>query len=352
MKMNNSGPKLKDRDKETLFTELHTLLGSGLDFSQVFGLLIRSEQKPRLRELLQRLYDRVVGGDALWRAMEMNGNFTALDTGVVRIGEQTGRLGEALLFLTGYYQRRGAQQRMISSAVSYPLVILLTALAVVAFMLAVIVPMFEQVYSRMGGQLPALTQAVIRFSRIFPQVALVVLLIAGITGWFAYCTRNEERMQALRARLLLRAPVAGQIAGRHYQAHFCKLLYLLCASGIPLLEGVKMLRRVITNHAYRRSFDALCRGLEHGEGFADNLERFPELYDRKLTALIRVGEETNTLPQMLARQAETLTQELEHRLRRMGTLLEPALILLVGLLVAVILVSMYMPMFKLGGIMG
>ena len=93
-------------------------------------------------------------------------------------------------------------------------------------------------------------------------------------------------------------------------------------------------------------------GLEHGELFSACVARFPALYDRKLTALIRVGEETNRLPEMLRRQGEALTEELEFRIKRMGALLEPALIMLVGLLVAVILISMYMPMFRLGGIMG
>ena len=93
-------------------------------------------------------------------------------------------------------------------------------------------------------------------------------------------------------------------------------------------------------------------GLEHGELFSACVARFPALYDRKLTALIRVGEETNRLPEMLRRQGEALTEELEFRIKRMGSLLEPALIMLVGLLVAVILISMYMPMFRLGGIMG
>lgn len=103
---------------------------------------------------------------------------------------------------------------------------------------------------------------------------------------------------------------------------------------------------------YRKSFDEIARRLERGDAFAETLARFPDLYDRKLTALVRVGEQTNRLPEMLRRQGETLTEELEYAIRRMGAMLEPALILLVGILVAVILIAMYMPMFSLGGIMG
>lgn len=241
---------------------------------------------------------------------------------------------------------------MVSSAVSYPLVILCTALAVVAFMLAVIVPMFEQVYARMGGELPALTLWIITLSKSFPAYAAAIAVAGSAAYIILYTNRNRKEVQRWISELLLRLPVAGAIIRKNHQAQFCRLLYLLCTSGVQLLTGVGMLSDVIAFYPYRQSFAAICRGLEHGELFSACVARFPALYDRKLTALIRVGEETNRLPEMLRRQGEALTEELEFRIKRMGSLLEPALIMLVGLLVAVILISMYMPMFRLGGIMG
>ena len=327
--------KMTDARREVFYAELHALLTAGLDFSHAFALLIEGEREVRMKALLERLYGEVVGGAALWQAMERSGVFRALDCGVVRIGEQTGRLPDTLDFLRDYYRKRAAQRRMVSSAVSYPLVILCTAVAVVAFMLAVIVPMFEQVYARMGGQLPALTRWIIGLSKSFPAYAAVTALI-GVSAYVAlYLNRNRKEVRAWTAGLLLRLPVAGAIVRKDQQARFCKLLYLLISSGVPLLVGVEMLAGVIGFYPYRQSFGVI-----------------PALYDRKLTALIRVGEETNRLPEMLRRQGEVLTEELEFRIKRMGALLEPALILLVGLLVAVILISMYMPMFRLGGIMG
>lgn len=289
---------------------------------------------------------------ALWQAMERSGTFRPLDCGVVRIGEQTGRLPDTLDFLRDYYRKRTAQRRMVSSAVSYPLVILCTALAVVAFMLAVIVPMFEQVYARMGGELPALTLWIITLSKSFPAYAAAIAVAGSAAYIILYTNRNRKEVQRWISELLLRLPVAGAIIRKNHQAQFCRLLYLLCTSGVQLLTGVGMLSDVIAFYPYRQSFAAICRGLEHGELFSACVARFPALYDRKLTALIRVGEETNRLPEMLRRQGEALTEELEFRIKRMGSLLEPALIMLVGLLVAVILISMYMPMFRLGGIMG
>lgn len=350
--MDTKSHKLTDARREMFYAELHALLGAGLDFSAAFRLLIESESDRRTKALLEGLYAAVVRGETLADAMRRSGAFRPLECGVVRIGDETGRLARTLDFLRDYYRKRAAQRRMVASAVSYPVVILAVAAAVVAFMLSVVVPMFEEVYARMGGELPALTRGIIALSKAFPAYAAVAVSAGGGLYLLYRANRQREEVQRWRAAILLRLPVAGEIIRKNMQAQCCKLLDLLCAAGVPLLAGVGMLREVIGFHPYRKSFDEIERRLERGDAFAETLARFPDLYDRKLTALVRVGEQTNRLPEMLRRQGETLTEELEYAIRRMGAMLEPALILLVGILVAVILIAMYMPMFSLGGIMG
>ena len=345
--MDTKSHKLTDARREMFYAELHALLTAGLDFSAAFRLLIEGEGDRRTKALLEELYAAVVRGLSLAEAMRRSGAFRPLECGVVRIGDETGRLARTLDFLRDYYRKRAAQRRMVASAVNYPVVILAVAAAVVAFMLSVVVPMFEEVYARMGGELPALTRGIIALAYV------AVAVIAGGGLYLLYrANRQREEVQRWRAAILFRLPVAGEIIRKNMQAQCCKLLDLLCAAGVPLLAGVGMLREVIGFHPYRKSFDEIARRLERGDAFAETLARFPDLYDRKLTALVRVGEQTNRLPEMLRRQGETLTEELEYAIRRMGAMLEPALILLVGILVAVILIAMYMPMFSLGGIMG
>ncbi|MBQ4279830.1 MAG: type II secretion system F family protein [Rikenellaceae bacterium] len=340
--------ELKEPRKEALFAELHALLSAGLDFSHAFGLLIAGERDEATRHLLQQLFAAVVRGEALCTALEGSGRFSALDCGVVRIGEETGRLDEALEFLADYYRRRVAQRRMVSGAVSYPLVILGTAVVVVIFMVLVIVPMFEQVYSRLGGELPALTRWIIALSRSFPQqLAVGGLILAGAVALYLRF-RERDAVQRATAAVLLRLPFVGEILRRNYQASFCKLLYLLTRSGVPLLRGVDMLQGIITFWPYRQSLRDICTGLGRGELFADAMARHTAIYGVRLLTLIRVGEQTGRLPEMLRKQADDLSARLEHSLKQLGTMLEPLLILLVGVLVAVVLIAMYMPMFKLG----
>jgi type IV pilus assembly protein PilC len=176
------------------------------------------------------------------------------------------------------------------------------------------------------------------------------VLFGGATGWFLM--RNSEAFRRIQAAFMLRTPLAGNILRKNHQASFCKLLYLLTVSGVPLLTGIEMLREIITFYSYQQSFTRIADGLRRGRLLSASLEEYPALYDRKLMMLLRVGEETNRLPQMLLRQSDELTSDLERRLKQLGLILEPMLILFVGILVAIVFISMYMPMFKLGGVVG
>lgn len=347
-----SKTKMSDQKKEMIFSELLSLLGSGLDFSNSFRLLIEGEKDDKQKTILTQLYKDVVSGQSLWQALKSSGKFTALDYGVIRIGEETGKLTEGLDFLTDYYNKKSAQSRMVRSAVSYPIVILCVALLVVIFMMTVIVPMFEQVYARMGGELPTLTQWIIAISKRMPVVTTIGTLIVLIGLTFYLLFRETEVVRRIEASILLRIPVVGDIVAKNHQAHFCKLLYLLTSSGIPLLSGIEMLQSIMTFYPYQKSFETITAGLKKGQLLSSGLNDYPALYGRKLVILLRVGEETNRLPQMLRKQGEELTKDLEYKLKQLGNMLEPLLILFVGVLVAVILISMYMPMFKLGSIMG
>lgn len=348
MDTNNYRPT--DTRRELFFAELHELFLAGLDFTHAFSLLHESETDRRMKILLQRLVADVGNGALLWQAMRRSGAFRALDCGVVRIGEQTGRLTEVLAFLADYYRKRSAHRKMLASAVSYPVVILCTAVAVGAFMLAVVVPMFQQVYARMGGDLPFLTRRIIALSESLPAATAGFVVFVAAVGALLYLNRDKPEVKAALGRMLLRLPLVGATIRKHHQARFCKLLCLLVSSGVPLLGAMTMLADAIGFQPYRSSFETICRSLEQGAPFASTLAKFPALYDRKLIALLRVGEETNRLAQMLRNRGEALTTELEYRIKRLGSLLEPLLVLAVGALVAVILIAMYLPMFRLGGI--
>ncbi len=340
-----------DSKKEIIFSGLNSLLNAGLDFSRAFDLLISEERNAKIKDTLRKIYARVVKGSSLWQAMEESGEFFSVDCGVIKIGEETGKINEALGFLTDYYHKKIAQTRLITGAVSYPAVIIFTAIVVVVFMVLVIVPMFEQVYSRMGGELPAMTRFIIALSKALPLYVVAFLVIISGTGTLLYVYRNEEIVRKITSETLLRTPIINTIIKKNYQGRFCKLLCLLTGSGVPLLYSINILSDIIRFYPYQNSFKAIASDLRGGKLFWTSMSNFKNLYNNKLITLLRVAEETNTLPEMLRKQGDELSVELEYKIRFLCNMLEPALILTVGAIVAVILISMYLPMFKLGGIM-
>ena len=345
---NHTKTKITDKKKYAVFAQLYSLLNSGLSFSRSFELLIQGEKKKRDAAVLKEVYQHIVVGNEFWKGMELSEAFTDLDCGVIRIGEETGKMDQSLLFLSDYYRKKSEQRRMLTSALSYPVIIVVTAMLVLFFMVTIVVPMFEQVYSRMGGSLPEITRFMLQLSSYFPLFltgsGFIILLYVAVKLIYG----KTENYRRTTSTILLRIPLIGNLIRTHYQAQFCKLLYLLISSDVPLLKSLTMLESIIRFYPYSYSFKLIAEGLTRGESFSDNIDRFRNLYGDKLTTLIRVGEETNSLDKMLAAQANDITSELEHDLKQLGNILEPALILGIGGVVAFVLIAMYMPMFQLG----
>ena len=215
--------KLSDSKKEVLFSELYTLLSSGLDFSRSFKLLIDSEKDNYNAKLLTYIYTSIIQGEQLYMAIHKSKAFSSIDSGVLRIGEETGKIDETLLFLCNYYRKNEERRKMIKSAISYPIIILITVILVVTFMILVIVPMFEQVYMRMGGELPSITKFIIQFSREFPSLLMLSSSVLVLFGTWVYFTRDTERTQKNISGFILKIPYVGDIVKKNILITHSKL---------------------------------------------------------------------------------------------------------------------------------
>lgn len=339
--------KFSDRDKKTFFIQLHTLICSGLDFSRTFGLLIECADGEN-KDLYSRVFGHVVAGEELWRALETEPAFTTMDCSVVRIGEETGRLSETLDFLTDYYEKRDGRRRMVVSALSYPLITLSVAALVLVFMLLVVVPMFEQVYSRMGGELPGITKRIVQFSDYAPAALLVTLVLVTVLYVLKRLYGKSDSWQRVSSSLWLRIPFFANLVCKWQSARFCRIFHLLVSSDVPMLDALSLMQGIVTFYPFRKSLEKAASVVERGGSLSEGLAPYLTLYGKRLLVLLRVGEETNTLGRALLSQADSLDSDLEHKIRQMNNIVEPLLILLVGVIVAFVLIAMYMPMFRLG----
>ena len=333
--------------KRSFFSQLQTLIRSGLSFARAFELIIDGA-KPKERAMYVRIFDEVVSGKSLWDSLKAAKVFTELDCSVVRIGEETGHLVEALAFLAEYYRKCEEQKRMVTNALSYPIITLSIAVIVLVFMLLVVVPMFEQVYARMGGSLPAVTRQIIRMSESAPAV-LGVMLFLGLSLYGVKCLYGtSDRYQRVSSGIIMKLPLVLDLVRKYQVARFSRIMYLLVSSDVPILQSLRLMRGIITFYPYRKSIENVCRMIEKGQTLTDGMGQYEALYGKRFLVLLKVGEETNSLEQILMTQADDTNAELEYNIRQLNSVVEPSLILVVGIIVAFVLIAMYMPMFKLG----
>lgn len=333
--------------KRTFFSQLQTLIRSGLSFSRAFELIIEGA-KTKEKALYIRIFDEVVSGKELWRSLEADKAFTELDRSVVRIGEETGRLVDALEFLTDYYQKREEQKRMVTSALSYPIITLSIAVIVLVFMLLVVVPMFEQVYARMGGELPAITRQIIGMSESAPAVLGIMVLLGLSMYGVRHMFGSSDKYQSITSGIVMRLPLVSGLIRKYQVSRFSRIMHLLVSSDVPILQALYLMRGIITFYPYRQSIEEVCRMIEKGQTLTGGMDKYENLYGKRFLVLLKVGEETNSIEQMLLTQANDTNAELEHEIKQLNNIVEPFLILAIGIIVAFVLIAMYMPMFKMG----
>lgn len=339
--------EFNDAKKRHFYAQMHELLRAGLSFSASFTLIVESAEGPD-KELFQNILDRVIAGDSLWGALSEQEPFTRLDYGVIRIGEESGKLTEALSFLTDYYEKRESQKRSLIGAISYPAITLSVAIIVLVFMMLVVVPMFEQVYARMGGELPSLTRAVMNLSAKMPIILVVIFVLLSALLLLRHLYGKTEYYQDIKAIILFKIPILGGFLKKVELSRFTRIMYLLVSSEVPILQSLELISEIMQYMPYRRAMTKAIAEVESGMLLYAALSKNPELFDKKTLVLLKVGEETASLDNMLKSLSVDISEELNYKIKQLNNTLEPVMILVIGIIVAFVLISMYLPMFKLG----
>lgn len=335
------------RIKHSFFSELSVLLSAGMDLRSSFEIIISGLIKESQKVFYNGIFSSILKGDSLADSLKKSDAFTVYDCYSVRIGEESGTLARVISELAGFYAKRIWQRKQVLSALTYPVLVLCTTILSMYFMLSFVVPMFEDVFLRFSGELPAITRFVINLSDSFPlflAFLIVSLLIFGSLCWYY---RNEEWYKRYTSIFLMRLPIFGKVTALVYRVRFCQTLKLLLGSGVHLLESVALVREMIGFYPYEKALEKIHSDLSEGRSLAEAMEPFL-IFDRRLIALTRVAEEVNKLEMMYDQLYQVYSAELDNRIKTMNSLLEPVLIIFVGGLVAFILISMYLPIFQIG----
>lgn len=343
------GARLTGRRFLTLNQEMVVLIRSGLPILQVLDTLVERMEAGPLLEVLRAIRSDVKGGGALSDAFgRFPAMFPQLYVASLRAGEQSGDLPVTLARYIAYQKRAEAIKAKVRSATFYPAMLAVAVVAVLAFLLLYVIPNVTQVYTDAGAELPWLTRLVISVSNglVVSLPVWLPLLIIGVI--ILRRLAQTDRGSYLIDRWKLRLPFFGALFSEYALSTFCRTLSTTLASGITVVQSMQMARGVLNNRLLEDQMAGAVRKIQEGTRISDALEQTGTIPVLALR-MIGVGESSGSLGDMLTDVADYYESEVERRLERLATLIEPLMMLIMGLLVGGIVVAMYIPIFQLAG---
>jgi len=332
-------------DLQVFTTELHTLLSAGLPLDRSLNILLNITQNKKMKDVIFAVLKSIREGGTFSDALQKHPNvFSPLYINMIRAGELSGALETVLEKLIEFLESSEELKNHVFSAMIYPVILVITGFLSIIVLVTFVLPKFTTIFADMGTQLPASTQVLIAFSHFLLASWWIILLVI-IAGWFLM--RNYLKTEAGRYNWdKLKLKVLGDVILKLETARFCRTLGALLRSGVPLLQAVKNSRDIIGNHVVSSSLARVAKEIKEGKGIAKPLSDagiFPEL----AMSMIQVGEETGQLDVMLIRIANTYEKSLKISIKRFISILEPSLIMIMGLLVGFIVISLLMAIFSI-----
>ena len=343
------GKAFPDKAKENFYTEFSSLLESGIDIQRALSILTEEQDSKRVNAILTDILNDLVGGSSLGQALEKTKHFSAYEYQSIRIGEETGRLQIILQHLAEYFTNKVKLRRQLISVFTYPTFVIFITIGVLYFMLNSVVPMFEDVFKQFGQDLPYLTQKIIALSKNFSTFLFYfVLLLVGV-GIYGYTQRKEEGFRNFTSKIILRIPIFGTLMKKVYTARMCQSLALLLAAKTPLVTALTLVEEMIGFYPIEKAIKQIKHEIVKGESLHQGFAKFP-IFDKRLVSLTKIAEEINQLDTTFERISKQYQEDIEYRTKLIGTIIEPLIIVIIGLVVGIIMVSMYMPMFNLSNV--
>ena len=339
-------------DITRLTRQLATLLHAGLPLLQSLRLMTQDTETSPCGALLASLCQAIESGQSLSAAMRATSAFDDPYCNLVAVGESSGQLEHLLQRLAHDREKSQALNKRLRSALTYPCLVLGIGVTVGVMLLTWVVPAFEQVFQNLGAALPPLTQSVLAISRALiahgPEWAVGVL---GLGVALRHAIQRTEAGQRIWDATRLRAPLWGRLT-RHAQcARWCRTLSTLMQAGIAIHEALDQLAQVANHRDYRAATLAIRSQLALGHRLSDGLRAYPLLFAPFLIQMCVVGEESGTLDDMLARMAEHHEQAVDEFTQHLATLMEPAIMLVLGLTIGTLVLAMYWPIFQIGQVL-
>ncbi len=349
-KRRTSGGKAIGPKDVAIFTrQLSTMMKAGVPLLQAFDIVGRGSTNPRLTRLLNEIRGDVETGTSLSSAFRKHPQyFDALYCNLVEAGEAGGILEELLARLALYQEKTIAIKQKVKSALIYPTSVIVVAFGVLTVIMIFVIPSFKEVFTSFGAELPAPTLVVMAMSDYFIHYWWLIFgLLFGGGYVFIQAWKRSEKMQMFMDRALLKAPIFGDLVMKSVVARWTRTLSTMFAAGVPLVEALDSVGGTSGNLVFTLATQQIQRDVAAGSALTTAMTS-ANVFPTMVLQMSAIGEESGALDDMLARAAEFYEEEVDEMVKGLSTLMEPIIIVVLGVLIGGIVVSMYLPIFKIG----
>jgi len=335
-------------DRIMIVRNLSAATKAGLSIVEALDIMIADTQKKVLKRVLISAKSNLENGQPLWRTFESYGNlFPIVFVGMVKAGESSGELDKTLDELSDHLAREHTLSGRVKSAMMYPLMLLGTAVGVILLLLIFVLPRLSKTFQSSGVELPFITTLLINISDTITSNWILDGIVVFLLLWFFFYFRKTPRGGRFINWVLFRVPVAKELIKKVALIRFTRTLSSLIKSGTPMLEALNLAADSVSNVTYKKVIIESIHKVESGIPLSASLEVYPSLFPRFLVGLMAIGEKTGTLDHTLNTFATFYDEEIDNTLKTLMSLLEPILIIFMGLIVVLIAVSVLLPIYQL-----
>jgi type IV pilus assembly protein PilC len=347
----SGGRSIKQKDIAIFTRQLATMMKAGVPLLQAFDIVARGASNPRLTKLLTEIRNDVETGTSLSAAFRRHPMyFDALYCNLVEAGEAGGILEALLDRLAMYQEKTIAIKQKIKAALMYPTAVIVVAFIVLTVIMLFVIPAFEDVFKSFGADLPGPTLVVIAMSKFFVSWWWAIFGVRFGGGYlFLESWKRSPKMQRTMDRLLLKVPVFGDLVNKAVIARWTRTLATMFAAGVPLVEALDSVGGASGNAVYQEATEQIQKDVSTGSALTTAMTA-TGVFPTMVLQMAAIGEESGSLDHMLSKAAEFYEDEVDEMVKGLSSLMEPFIIVILGVLIGGIVISMYLPIFKLGAV--
>jgi len=346
---------IKQIEKITLTKHLAVMIKAGITLSDALDNLSNQAKSSELKKVLIQLKQKIDNGSSFNEALSTNiNNFDEMYRGIIRVGESTGRLDESFVYLSDQLSKDYSLRKKIKSALMYPILVLAATVSLAIFISIFILPKLVDFFSSFNAKLPASTLILISLSQFMKDYGILFFVSLFIFFLVLFFLFKITPIKLWKDRQILKLPFIGRLFVEKEVSNFSRNLGTLIKSGLPIFESLKICGSSQINLEYKKTIKSLSENLEKGNGIAEFLKKpqFILLFPRLVSDMISVGEKTGSVDQSLFYISQFYDDDIDETVRGLNTILEPAILIIIGLMVAFVALAIIGPIYQLTGSLG